>query len=188
MPDYESSYYSARNSYYNACSQINSCQNRISELKAKKQRLINRINELKADIKKHEAAQKKLDKAIKEESTLTDSAANVSRKIAPVATGYSGMVDSSQTTAKDLSQIYGDEMTQVNQKITSAMQTLHSKSTALTQKIADLKQQLSTAESDLEEIKRQIRNAESELADWKCAKRNSSLNMEVNRKLMMQDY
>ena len=46
--DYEYYYNNARNRYYNACSEINSCQNRLNDLRVQQQNVINRINQLKA--------------------------------------------------------------------------------------------------------------------------------------------
>lgn len=49
--DCEYYYNNARNQYYNACSEINSCQNRINNLGVQKQNTINRITVLKRILK-----------------------------------------------------------------------------------------------------------------------------------------
>ena len=45
MSDYEYYYNNAKNRYYNACSEINSCQNRINDLQSQKKHTINKINQ-----------------------------------------------------------------------------------------------------------------------------------------------
>lgn len=49
--DYEYHYNNARNRYYNACSEVNGCRNRISGLYVQKQETISAINQLKTDMK-----------------------------------------------------------------------------------------------------------------------------------------
>ncbi len=54
--DYEYYYNNAGNRYYDACSEINSKDNRINELRNEKNRLINDINGYNAEIAKHTEA------------------------------------------------------------------------------------------------------------------------------------
>lgn len=58
MPmDYEYYYYESRNRYYDACSEIANCENRANELRSERQRKISYINQLKADLRKHQNLQ-----------------------------------------------------------------------------------------------------------------------------------
>ena len=54
--DYEYYYYQAKNRYYDACSEINSCQNNVNNLEGNKQVKISEINNLKAQLKKYKDA------------------------------------------------------------------------------------------------------------------------------------
>ena len=45
--DYEYYYYQAKNRYYDACSEINSCQNNVNNLEGNKQVKISEINKRK---------------------------------------------------------------------------------------------------------------------------------------------
>ena len=57
--DYEYYYYQAKNRYYDACSEINSCQNNVNNLEGNKQVKISGINNLKAQLKRYRECNKK---------------------------------------------------------------------------------------------------------------------------------
>ena len=63
--DYEYYYQNAKSRYYNACSEINSCENRISELGVEKQQKNNQINKLKTDIKNNQDALEGIEQMLK---------------------------------------------------------------------------------------------------------------------------
>ena len=44
---YEYYYNNARNRYYNACSEINSCQNKLNDLRIQQQNTVNRKRSIK---------------------------------------------------------------------------------------------------------------------------------------------
>lgn len=52
--DYEDYYYESRSRYYDACSEVNSYENRANELRSQRQRKIIYINQLKSDLKRHQ--------------------------------------------------------------------------------------------------------------------------------------
>ena len=93
--DYEYYYNNARNRYYNACSEINSCQNRLNDLRVQQQNVINRINQLKAEIRDHENAYEQMVQVVRHEDALNskfsavisktdDASANFAHKIFPL--------------------------------------------------------------------------------------------------------
>ena len=63
--DYEYYYYESRNRYYNASSEITNCENKANELRTQQQQEISYINQLKADLRKHQNASSDLNTAIK---------------------------------------------------------------------------------------------------------------------------
>ena len=52
--DYEDYYYESRSRYCDACSEVNSYENRANELRSQRQRKIIYINQLKSDLKRHQ--------------------------------------------------------------------------------------------------------------------------------------
>ena len=68
--DQEYYYNNAKSRYYNACSEITSCENRINELKSQQQQKIARINQLKTDHKNNQDAFEGMGLIIKSDENL----------------------------------------------------------------------------------------------------------------------
>jgi len=184
---YESSYSSARNRYYNACSEINRCENRISELKTQRQQKINQINQLKTDIKNHQEALESVTQIIRNEESLNAGFLGITNKTSDATDNFCGMVISSDVTNKNLTEVYNCETTRTKSTLTNIFDNLRAKKNELTNKITDLQNQLRTAESELQDIESAIRTTELSLQEWKRVKSNASLDMAYYRRKMNEE-
>jgi len=184
--DYEYYYNNAKSKYYNACSEVSSCQNRINDLKNQKQQKVTQINELVTEINSHEAAYDQMTTILKSKDDLNTKLLDISDKVSSAAVNYTGMVDSSDVTSKNLTDVYSDEMSQTKLTLENILDSLTAKNSSLSVEIAELKSQLKTAESELEDIKNGIRNTESSLSDWQKNKSNAAYDMEYYRRKMQE--
>lgn len=180
-------YNRARNKYYDACSKINSCENKINQLKIQRQQKINQINQLKTDIKNHENAFDEVSELIKGEENLNEKVLGISNKTNQSAVNFSGMVHSSNITNKNLDDVYGVETTNTKQTLNNILQALKAKKNELSIKIANLKKELHRAESELQDIENSIRTTQSDLQSWKRAKKNASIDMAYYRRKMDEE-
>lgn len=184
--DYEYCYNNAKTKYYNACSEVNSCQNRINDLKNQKQQKVTQINELVTEINSHEAAYEQMTKILNSEDDLNSKLLDISDKVSSAAVNYTSMVDSSDVTSKNMTDVYSDEMSQTKLTLKNILDSLIAKNSSLSVEITDLKSQLKTAESDLEDIINGISSNESSLSDWQKNKSNAAYDMEYYRRKMQE--
>lgn len=184
--DYEYNYNNARSRYYNACSEISSCQGRLSELNEQKQNRISTINQLKADIKKTQAALDDVEQTINSEETLREKNSVVADKTNQAAVNFIDMVRSDNVTSKSLTDVYSDEASKTTTALNDIFSMIKNKKTELINKIADLQNQLSRAEADLQDINNQIRSTESDLQSWSNTQRSASYDMEYYRRKMQE--
>lgn len=182
--DYSYCYSNARRRYYDACSEITSCQNRINDLKNQRQQKINQINQLKTDIKNHEEAYEGVSQIIKSEENVNSKISDISNKTNQASSNYSSMVSSSNVINKILNDVYNNEMTSTKRTVSNIFEKLKTKKNELNAKIIDLKKQLKQAEEDLVNINNRIASTESSLQDWKRAKTNAAYDMEYYRRKM----
>ncbi len=184
--DYEYYYNNARSRYYNACSEVNSCRNRISGLNVQKQKTISTINQLKTDIKNTQNALDGIIQTIKSEEGLNRKLTDVSTKTNQASVNFSGMVHSSSVNSKNLTDVYGDETSKTKTALNSILNTLKAKKTYLSNKLSDLQNQLSRENANLENIKNQIRTIESNLQSWSSTQRSAGYDMEYYRRKMQE--
>ena len=131
MGDNEYWYYYARDRYYNACSEINSCQNRINTLNGQKTTAVNRISHLKCEISKHEGALDGVETMIKIESGMNDQLKKISEATADAAENYSSMIKSGDITSKNLNDVFANEMTTTKQTLSGIFSDLRQKKSKL---------------------------------------------------------
>ena len=96
--DYEYYYYESRNRYYNACSEVNNCENRANELRSERQQKISYINQLKADLRKHQNASSDLNTAINKDSELQSDLSKITSNINLASENFGSMASSSSGT------------------------------------------------------------------------------------------
>ena len=182
--DYEYYYNSAKSRYYDACSDINSKENRIAELKNEKNRLLNEINSLKAEITKHKEALTNLEAAIKMKSDIDSSCSSSQTSLEETSLNFSGMAQSSNVSAKKLDEVY---KTDTRLKIDNVFDTLNSRKTTLNNKISDLEKQKRDTETTLAQKEAEIRNLNSDISYLNTVKRNASLDMDYYKRKMEEE-
>jgi chromosome segregation ATPase len=184
--DYSYLYERAKSRYYEACSEITSCQNQIDDLKKQRQQKINLINQLKTDIKNHEDALQKVKEIIKSETDFNNRVQDISSKTGQAAVNYTAMIECSNVVNKNLNEVYGDEMSNTKRTINDIFTNLKAKRSELEAKIIDLKNRLKQAENELNEINSRITATQSRLQEWTSVKTQASYDMEYYRRKMSQ--
>jgi len=184
--DYKYDYDNARRRYYDACSEINGCENRIIDLRSQRQQKINQINQLKTDIKNNQEALEGITQIVKSDVSLNKKFIDIGSKTSQAADNYIGMVSASNVSSKNLSDVYKDETAKTKQTLSDIFESLKAKKTALSAKITDLKNQLRRAESELQDIENRIKKTEADLQSWKQTKTNASIDMEYYSRRMAE--
>lgn len=184
--DYEYYYNNAKTRYYDACSEITSCQNKINELNTQKTNKVNQINELATEITNHETAYEQMTAIVDSEEDLNAKILDISNKTTDAGDNYIAMVSCSDITSKVLTDVYSQEMTGTKATLESILTSLKTKKTSLNDEIIELKSQKTTAESELEGIKSSLSSYETSKDDWEWKKSCASLDMEYyHRKMQM---
>ena len=179
--DYEYYYNNAKSRYYDACSEINSKGNRISELKNEKNRLLNEINGLRSEITKYTDALKELEKAIKMQDDIERSCDRSQSSIDEANINFGSMAESSSVSARNLNDAY---KTDTRSQMNNVFESLGSKRSSLNAKIAELEKQKNDSEAAYSLRDSEIRNANSDIAYWESVKNNSSIDMEYYKRKM----
>lgn len=182
--DYEYYYNNARNRYYNACSEINVCENRINELRGQEVQKVNQINQLSTDIRNNREALEGLEQIIRVEPVLNEKLVRINRHISQAAVNYSGMVSSSNVVNKNLNDIYNDG--NAKNTLNSVLENLKIRKNSVAARVEELQSKLQQANSNLQEIQNAIRSTESSLQSWQGVKTNASIDMEYYRRKMNQ--
>ena len=184
MEDYEYYYKHYRSKYYNACSEIRSCEQEIYSLTQQRNSVTTRITALNTKIKNTDNAITALDKILGHEGTIATKIANVNTKMEAAAINYSGMVNSEDVTNKNLKDTYQEEDRTASTAISNAFASVRAKKASLTSTLAALKKDLQSAQQELEGINSRIGTLKYNLSYWKNQKTNSFYNMEYYRKKM----
>lgn len=184
---YGDCYNSARNRYNNACSEINSCERRLCDLKNQRKQKIDQINQLKTDIKNTQKALDGVTKILKSDDALNRKVTAISSKTGQASVNYCGMVISSDVKGKDLTEVYSNETSKTKSTLNNVLTTLKTKKNELNNRLDDLKNQLDRANTDLQNIENQIRSTESSLQSWKNSKRSAANDMEYYRHKMHEE-
>lgn len=188
MEDYEYYYKHYRSKYYNACSEIQYCEQEIYALTQQKRPVTNRINALNAKIKSIESTLEALDKILGHEETIATKITKVNTNMEAAAINYSGMVNSEDVTNKNLTSTYQEEDSATSSAISSAFATVRSKKSTLATNLADFKKDLQSAQQELESLNSRIGTQQYNLSYWKGQKTNSFYNMEYYRLKMLAAY
>ena len=187
MADNEYWYNYYRSKYTGSCNEINNCDNRIYNLNNQRKQTVNRINQLKTDIKNTQTALDGVTAIIKSEEPLNNKLVTVTNKTSQASVNFSGMVISSDVKSKDLIDVYSAETTKTKNTLDSVLSTLKTRKNELSTKLSNLQSDLNRANSELENIDSNIRKTNSDLSYWKQQKTSNYYNMEDYRRKMMQD-
>jgi chromosome segregation ATPase len=186
MTNNEYCYNVYKGKYYESCSEISSCENRIYNLNNQRKQKINQINQLKTDITNTQKALDGFASILKNENSLNNKMVAVGNKTGEASANFSSMV-TGDTKAKSLIDVYGDETAKTRTALANVLNTLETRKNMLSAKLSDLKNQLKSANADLQDIDNQIRTANSDSAFWQGQKNHSSYYMEYYRKKMIKD-
>ncbi|MDR2492219.1 MAG: hypothetical protein LBD25_01980 [Coriobacteriales bacterium] len=182
--DHEYYYNAAKSRYYNACSEISSCENRISTLQDQRQKKVNQINRLETEVKDNQEALDDIVLMLKSEEALNNKVTDISGKTSQASTAFVGMVHSSDVASKSLSDAYGDELTGTKRALSNALTNMRTKKNNLSAKVSGSQSDLRQAKSDLHDIDNSIKSTKSSLGDWRTTKKNASYDMEYHRRKM----
>lgn len=182
--DYEYYYNNARSRYYDACSGISGCERRISDLEGQRQQKTNLINKLKTDIKNNEEALEGINQIIKSNDDLNSRLVKITSKTTDAAENFKGMIRASDVVSKDLGEVYSGEMATTKRTLVTVFENLNTKKSAVSNRIADLKNQLRKAESELQDVKGRIKSTQKDLGSCKAMRTSASYDMEYYRRKM----
>ena len=185
--DYEYYYYESRNRYYDACSEVTNYENRANELRSQRQQKISYINQLKADLRKHQNASTDLNTAINKDSELQGDLSKITSNVNLASENFGSMASSSSVTNKSLNSVYSTESSKTNNTLNSIFSTLRSKKTTVDNKVSELQQSINRAESELQDIESGISSADSAASDWRNERWNASFDMEYYRRKMYEE-
>ncbi len=182
--DYEYYYNSAKGRYYDACSNISSCEGRRSGYVNEKNRRINEITEINAKLRKHYEALEQIEKIIKLETELNDNCTTIKNAIDEAGLNFSAMVQSSDVSTKNLSDVYKDENASDVGKIFDGIRV---KKSNLNGKISELEERKRNAEKNLADADSGIRTCDSDISHWRGVKSSASIDMEYYKRKMEEE-
>lgn len=185
MEDYEYYYSYYRGKYYDACSEVDSCDRQINSLQQQRNDHTKANTSLSAKIRKTERALELLEDILKRENPINTKLAAVNTKTQQAAVNYSGMVSSSDVSNKDLNEVYGQELSSTKTTISGVFETVRTRKTNLSTELSDLQAELQRRKQAIEDIDRQLRSLRSDRGYWKKKKTSHYYNMEYYRKKML---
>ena len=185
MEDNEYYYNYYREKYYNACAEINSCDQRIYSLQQQRKTISQSIISLNAKIRKLENTVEDLEDVLGCESKISSQMTTVNTKIQEAAVNYSGMVSSSDVANKDLTSVYSDDNATTKTTISNVFATVRTKKTNLSSDLSDLQAELQHKRNEQQSADKEIGIQQSNRSYWQQQKTNAYYNMEYYRRKMM---
>lgn len=183
--EYWYNYY--RQKYYDSCSEINNCDHHIYNLKNGRRQVVNKINQLKTDIRNTQEALSSLEAVIKKEGSISSKLAVVAEKTNQTAVNFSGMVKASDIQSKNIADVYGDEAAKTRNTLNNVWSILGSKKSNLNTSLSNLQADLNRADSDLQNIDSDMKRISADMSYWKQQKTSNYYNMEYYRRKMLQE-
>lgn len=187
MSDSEYYYNYFRQKYYDSCNQINNCQHQIYNLRNQRPQVVNRINQLNADIRNVQFAINGLHNAILREGSINNKLTAVVNKTEQAAANFREMVRASSINSKNLTDVFSSETAKTKNEINRVWNTLKSKKKSLDTRLSYLQAELRQKINKLQDIDRSIRQWNSNLSYWSGQKSSNYYNMEYYRGKMMQE-
>ncbi len=187
MKDYKELFDESRSKYYNACEQINYYERMIASFQEQRRNKANRINELNGSNRKIQTAIDDLKEVLKREEKVTEKFSKVSEKLGTASDNFSGMVENSNVSNKNLSDVFSGETSGTKSAISNIFETVRIRKVALENDLERQKQELQQAKDELSYFDAQIRYMKNESSDWKRVKTNSYYNMEYYKRKMNEE-
>ncbi len=182
--DNEYYYNNAKSRYYDACSEINSCNNRLNELNIERHQKVNQINDLNSQITKYQSASDQLDTLLQKETDLTDQCSAIITSVSDTAENFTAMVHSSDVCTKNLNDVYGTKNVVLVGNIFTEVRT---RKTSVTGSLTTLKSDKTIAQNQLNDIDSSITSTNSSKSYWEGQKRNASIDMDYYKSKMDQE-
>lgn len=184
--DYEYYYDNAKSRYYNACSEINACDNRISELNRQKWYKMMEINQLNSEVRNTEEALRGIEQMIRKDTGLNQSFLKITNTTNDAANNYMRMIHSDNVSNKNLNEVYRTETNNTKRILNGIFDTLRNKKNALNSRVSELKSQLKRANDEYQSFDRSIRATEVNKHEWQVAKRSAAYDMEYYKRKMQE--
>ena len=182
--DYEYYYDNARSRYYNACSEINACENRISELNRQKWYKMMEINQLNSEIRNTQEALNGIEQMIRKDTGLNQSFLKITNTTNDAANNYMKMIHSDNVSNKNLNEVYRNETNNTKRILNGIFDILRTKKNGLNSKISELKSQLKRANDEYQSFDRGIKSTEVDRQEWTVVKRSAAYDMEYYKRKM----
>lgn len=187
MSDSEYYYNYFRRKYYDSCNQINNCQHQIYNLNNQRPRVVNRINQLNAEIRNVQFAISGLHNSILREGSINSKLTAVANKTTQASDNFREMVRIGGINNKNLTDVFSSETAKTKNALNRVWNTLKSKKNILNAKLTNLQAELRRANSNLQNIDSSKRQYNANLSYWRGQKNNNYYNMEYYRRKMMQE-
>lgn len=184
---YEWEYDNSRSRYENACNEINSCNCRIYELENQKRSVIHEINQFHAMLRNMNEAFNGVTNLVKGKDSLNQSITDISKATEEASEAFRHMAESSSIDSKDLSAVYGDEISQTKAIAQEIMDTLKKSQNELVNRIHSLEIRLDHAYNDLQDIENRLRAEKMNLENLERSKRSAANDMEYYRRKSMEE-
>ena len=180
-------YENSRSRYENACSGINSCNYRIYELENQRRSVIHLINQLHAELRNAKEALDGVINLVKGEESLNQSITDISKATEEASEAFRHMAESSSINSKDLSTVYGDEISKTKKIAREIMDTLRKRQGEMINRVHDLEIRLDRACNELQDIENRLRAEKENLNNLERSKRNAANDMEYYRRKSMEE-
>ena len=182
--DYEYYYDNAKSRYYNACSEINSCDNRISELNRQKWYRAVQINQLNKEIRNIQEAINGTAKMIRKEAVLNQSFLKITRKTDQAANNYMRMVSSGNVSNKNLNDVFSNETNNTKRILNGIFETLKRKRSTLDHRVTELENERRRVNNEYQSFCSEIKSTQANRQEWVSVKRSAAYDMEYYKKKM----
>lgn len=187
MADAEYWYNYYRQRYYSSCTEINSCEYEIYNLKNERQKTVNIVNQLGTDIKNTQIAYDGLEETLKGEENINNGLNDVINKTSQASFNFSSMVEFSDNRIKNLTDVYSNEIRNTKNTLNNVISTVKARKNSLSTKLSDLQNDLNRANAEIQRIDSDIKRLNSDIVYWKQQKTSNYYNMEYYRRKMIQD-
>lgn len=184
MEDYAEQYNRYRLRYNDECYAVNACERAIATMQEQRRGTVNRINELNTSIRKTRSAISDLQAVLNREDEVTGKMTEVADKVDDASVNYSGMVDYSEVTNKNLNDVFSAEASATRIQVNNIFGTVRSRKMNLEVGVSDMQAQLNSANGELSDLDARIRNERANLGEHQRARSNNFYNMEYYKRKM----
>ena len=166
---------------------VNNRLDRIYELENQRRSVIHLINQLHAELRNAKEALDGVINLVKGEESLNQSITDISKATEEASEAFRHMAESSSINSKDLSTVYGDEISKTKEIAREIMDTLRKRQDEMINRVHDLEIRLDRACNELQDIENRLRAEKENLNNLERSKRNAANDMEYYRRKSMEE-